>query len=407
MKDFFNKFFKNKILMISIVTILIIILFVEIIVGIIQLREKRKNNEIINNYVVYININPLIKVKYKETCINKECSEPIVTKYDLVNKDAKSIYKDINLLKNGNRLNNVIFLVCEIANEKNIAFDEIDLYTNWKSLKDYLKNNSSSEKEYLFNINVENIKKLNEIANEISNDVKTYKVTFDSDGGTEVGTQKIKKGEYAKQPTEPIKDGYKFIEWQLDDNSFDFNTPIKKDITLKAKWEKLDGNVINLNDNIQYYESHDSGKYVYPNPTCLNKTINDLKKEHKNYDKNLNSDYLEEELEIINNSVISLNQYGNAHLLTYFPDCLIAIPNTTLNLLKSLKGIIIEKKTNTTIQFKYINFTNQEYNKYLSDKQFYKYGLLIDGGYNSNEVTETTLLTETVCQKYNLICDRW
>ena len=158
--------------------------------------------------MVYININPLIKVEYKETCINKECSEPIVAKYDLVNKDAKSIYKDINLLKNGNRLNNVIFLVCEIANEKNIAFDEIDLYTNWKGLKDYLKNNSSSEKEYLFNINVENIKKLNEIANEISNDVKTYKVTFDSDGGTEVGTQKIKKGEYAKQPTEPIKDGY-------------------------------------------------------------------------------------------------------------------------------------------------------------------------------------------------------
>lgn len=407
MKDFFNKFFKNKILMISIVTVLIIILFVEIIVGIIQLREKRKNNEIINNYVVYININPLIKVEYKETCINKECSEPIVTKYDLVNKDAKSIYKDINLLKNGNRLNNVIFLVCEIANEKNIAFDEIDLYTNWKGLKDYLKNNSSSEKEYLFNINVENIKKLNEIANEISNDVKTYKVTFDSDGGTEVETQKIKKGEYAKQPMEPIKDEYKFIEWQLDDNSFDFNTPIKKDITLKAKWEKLDGNVINLNDNIQYYESHDSGKYVYPNPTCLNKTINDLKKEHKNYDKNLNSDYLEEELEIINNSVISLNQYGNAHLLTYFPDCLIVIPNTTLNLLKSLKGIIIEKKTNTTIQFKYINFANQEYNKYLSDKQFYKYGLLIDGGYSNNEITETTLLTETVCQKYNLICDRW
>lgn len=407
MKDFFNKFFKNKILMISIVTVLIIILFVEIIVGIIQLREKRKNNEIINNYVVYININPLIKVEYKETCINEECSEPIVTKYDLVNKDAKSIYKDINLLKNGNRLNNVIFLVCEIANKKNITFDEIDLYTNWKGLKDYLKNNSSSEKEYLFNINVENIKKLNEIANEISNDVKTYKVTFDSDGGTEVETQKIKKGEYVKQPIEPIKDGYKFIEWQLDDSIFDFNTPIKKDITLNAKWEKLDGNVINLNDNIQYYESHDFGKYVYPNPTCLNKTINDLKKEHKNYDKSLNSDYLEEELEIINNSVISLNQYGNAHLLTYFPDCLIVIPNTTLNLLKSLKGIIIEKKTDTTIQFKYINFANQEYNKYLSDKQFYKYGLLIDGGYSNSEVTETTLLTETVCQKYNLNCDRW
>ena len=75
MKDFFNKFFKNKILMISIVTVLIIILFVEIIVGIIQLREKRKNNEIINNYVVYININPLIKVEYKETCINEECKK--------------------------------------------------------------------------------------------------------------------------------------------------------------------------------------------------------------------------------------------------------------------------------------------------------------------------------------------
>ena len=33
-------------------------------------------------------------------------------------------------------------------------------------------------------------------------------------------------------------DEYKFVGWYKDGEKFDFNTPIKKNINLEAKWEK-------------------------------------------------------------------------------------------------------------------------------------------------------------------------
>lgn len=39
---------------------------------------------------------------------------------------------------------------------------------------------------------------------------------------------------------DPVRDGYRFLGWYLDDELFDFDTPITEDITLVAKWEKID-----------------------------------------------------------------------------------------------------------------------------------------------------------------------
>ena len=39
---------------------------------------------------------------------------------------------------------------------------------------------------------------------------------------------------------DPKRDGYRFLGWYLDDELFDFNTKITEDITLVAKWEKID-----------------------------------------------------------------------------------------------------------------------------------------------------------------------
>ena len=44
--------------------------------------------------------------------------------------------------------------------------------------------------------------------------------------------------ELAEEVT-PIRKGYEFIEWQLEGNSFDFNTPITKDIELVATWFEI------------------------------------------------------------------------------------------------------------------------------------------------------------------------
>ena len=70
----------------------------------------------------------------------------------------------------------------------------------------------------------------------------TYKVLFDSNGGSEVDEQNIKNGEFVKRPNDPIKNGSLFIEWDLDDKLYDFSSKVDSDIKLKAKWKEIDNN---------------------------------------------------------------------------------------------------------------------------------------------------------------------
>ena len=67
---------------------------------------------------------------------------------------------------------------------------------------------------------------------------KTYQITFDSNGGTLITEQQVKKGKVAVEPSDPVKEGYTFLYWMLNDQKFDFSTPITSNITLVAKWEE-------------------------------------------------------------------------------------------------------------------------------------------------------------------------
>lgn len=67
-------------------------------------------------------------------------------------------------------------------------------------------------------------------------------VSFVSNGGSEVEKQKIQKGQPAKEPTEPTKDGYTFYGWyensDFTGDEYDFDTPVDGKKTLYAKWEE-------------------------------------------------------------------------------------------------------------------------------------------------------------------------
>ena len=65
-----------------------------------------------------------------------------------------------------------------------------------------------------------------------------FNVTFKDDNGTVLDTKKVRENNTVASYT-PTKDGYKFIEWQLDGKKYDFNTKVTKDITLAAKWEAI------------------------------------------------------------------------------------------------------------------------------------------------------------------------
>ena len=64
-----------------------------------------------------------------------------------------------------------------------------------------------------------------------------FTVTFDTNGGSGIVSQKIENGKTAARPEEPYRERYNFIGWFLGDNKFDFSTTITSDITLKAKWD--------------------------------------------------------------------------------------------------------------------------------------------------------------------------
>ena len=78
--------------------------------------------------------------------------------------------------------------------------------------------------------------------------LKTFTVTFDSNGGSDVGVQTITKGGKATKPADPTKaftphptaglwlSNYTFAGWQKDGAAYNFDTPVTADITLTAAW---------------------------------------------------------------------------------------------------------------------------------------------------------------------------
>ena len=70
--------------------------------------------------------------------------------------------------------------------------------------------------------------------------INSYKVTFDTNGGSKVSGQSVEWNKLAAKPeTEPVKEGYTFGGWYTDKDcktEYDFATPVKADVTIYAKW---------------------------------------------------------------------------------------------------------------------------------------------------------------------------
>lgn len=69
---------------------------------------------------------------------------------------------------------------------------------------------------------------------------ETYTVTFNTDGGTSIDAQTLKKWQSIKVPTVPTKEGYTFVKWVIDGTEEEFNFKdysITSNLTLKAVYE--------------------------------------------------------------------------------------------------------------------------------------------------------------------------
>ena len=68
----------------------------------------------------------------------------------------------------------------------------------------------------------------------------TYRVKFDSNGGSKVESLQIKEENVINALPKTTKEGYRFVGWILENEIIDDNFRVSKDITLVAKWELAD-----------------------------------------------------------------------------------------------------------------------------------------------------------------------
>ena len=76
--------------------------------------------------------------------------------------------------------------------------------------------------------------------------IKNYKITFNTDGGTEIADQTVDEGSKVVMPADPTKEGHLFVDWYTDSDftsKFNRDTKVTSDMTLYAKWSADADNV--------------------------------------------------------------------------------------------------------------------------------------------------------------------
>ncbi|MBR4462460.1 MAG: Ig-like domain-containing protein, partial [Erysipelotrichaceae bacterium] len=95
-------------------------------------------------------------------------------------------------------------------------------------------------------------------------------VTFVPNNGEYSFKKSVWKGDAIEKPDAPVKDGYVFIGWYLEDEPFDFSTRIEENITLTAQW--INGDVQSGENTIPDYTDEDKQEVA----ECVEDTSVDL-----------------------------------------------------------------------------------------------------------------------------------
>ncbi len=71
------------------------------------------------------------------------------------------------------------------------------------------------------------------------NELASYTVAFNTDGGSAVASQTVYEGGVAKRPENPVKSGFKLRNWLYNGEVYDFNAVVTSDLTLTAQWRDV------------------------------------------------------------------------------------------------------------------------------------------------------------------------
>lgn len=76
-----------------------------------------------------------------------------------------------------------------------------------------------------------------------------HTVNFESYGGTTTEAFIVSEGKTFTKPTDPTKEGYRFLGWYIGEDKYNFmKMAASEDITLKAKWERIEPYISNKHE---------------------------------------------------------------------------------------------------------------------------------------------------------------
>ena len=276
-------------------------------------------------------------------------------------------------------------------------------------------------------------------------------ISFDTDGGSNIDSIVIKIGDTISKPDTPTKEGYTFKGWYIDEEEFDFSNPITEEITLKAKWEENveenETSANNSNSNNTSNNSSNNGSTTNNTITKINLNNNiSITEYHINsgnidcfyymFVTNLKEVFPEAEISKINNNPATVDfwhtkqdrqayEVSTEEINEYLASGALKV-NTSLegnfkNILNkykngNYKGIAnvtyTEDNHRFTFSYDYISFNGLNVNANGEQASKEIQNILASstkfngpcGGFDSYENKK---LTEELCSKYNLDCDRW
>lgn len=305
---------------------------------------------------------------------------------------------------------------------------------------------------------------LKETPNELQNDsndesikeeINYYTVTFDSNGGTNIDSVVIKENDVIIEPSSPEKEGYTFEYWELDGKQYDFNTKVTSEITLIAKWQEVEeeqddnqttdqnnnqssGNqttnnqstsntnsnktdVINLNDDISvtlyHIDTGDPSCFFYMHATNLESvfpnaeiTKNNNGISDANYSPFEDIYALETEIsneDITNNlDAIKFNTTKENKLKNTFEK----YKNSKYSGISNITYSIDNHRISFSYDYIFFNGLDVESDGMKANEEIQEIltgSTLFRGPCGSYDTYSNDVLTEELCDEYNLKCDRW
>ena len=93
-------------------------------------------------------------------------------------------------------------------------------------------------------------------------------VSFETGTTEEILSKYVSKNSKVEEPITPTKEGYIFVEWQLNGETYNFNNEVKENIILNAKWVKEEYVTVSFNT--------DSKNILESKKVLKGSSINDL-----------------------------------------------------------------------------------------------------------------------------------